>query len=193
MKRWPILVSFVLFVGLCASATFWAMQFFKPTVRQVAMPKPQARSAVDPTAAIGLFGGRAVEVAAASNFQLKGVVVANNADESVAILAADSKPPEAIRINTDIIPGVTVKEVHAQYVLLSDGGVVKRVDLPINAPTSSAPSTFAPSVPPVAQPIADQPPVQQAEAPPQPPPNQPNFRRGGRRRRNNNEGPNLNN
>ena len=158
MKRWPILVSFVLFVGLCASATFWGMQLFKPVVRPVAFPKPSTKTEVDPEAALGLFGGRAAPAAVASNFQLRGVVVAKNPLESVAILAADSKPAEAVRVNFEIMPGVTVKEVHSQYVLLSDGGVMKRVELPeptpqpigIVQPTAAAPN-LAPPPPPAPQ------------------------------------------
>ena len=32
MKRWPLLVSFVLFIALCVSATYWGMQLYKPPV-----------------------------------------------------------------------------------------------------------------------------------------------------------------
>lgn len=136
MKRWPILVSFLLFVGLCASATFWAMQLFKPVARPVAMPRQSTKVEVDPEAALALFGGRTAAIVPASNFQLKGVVVAKNEKESVAILIADSKPALAVRVNAEVIPGVTVKEVHPQYVLLSDGGAIKRVDLPVATPST---------------------------------------------------------
>ncbi|MFI4941172.1 MAG: hypothetical protein ACHP7O_12635, partial [Burkholderiales bacterium] len=97
MKRWPILVNFILFVGLCMSGTFWAMQLFKPAARPVVAPT-QRIAAVNAEAAAGLFGGRPAAVAVASNFQLKGVVAADNALESVAILAADGKPAEAVRV-----------------------------------------------------------------------------------------------
>ena len=131
MKRGPMLLSFLLFVGLCASGTYWAMQWFKPVARAVVAPKPQAHVEVNPDAAAALFGGRAAAVVPASNFQLKGVVVAKNSGESIAILSADGKPAEATRVNGETIPGVTVKEVHPQYVLLSEGGVTKRVELPV--------------------------------------------------------------
>lgn len=169
MKRWPILVSFVLFVGLCASAAFWAMQLFKPAVRPVAMPVQSNKIEVDPEAAIGLFGGRATAVAAASNFQLKGVVVSKNALESVAILVADSKPAEAVRVNSEVMPGVTVKEVHPQYVLLSDGGVVKRVELPATAPQMRVDSPMGMIQPPQAgSPVG----APNMPSPPPPPPAQ---------------------
>lgn len=129
MKRLPLITSFALFIALCISAAYWAMQLFKPPLRPVAAPPQAVQYAPRPDAAAVLFGGRQT-IAAASNFQLKGVVVAGNAAESVAVLAAGGKPAQAIRTNAEVIPGVKVKEVHPRYVLLSEGGVVKRVELP---------------------------------------------------------------
>ena len=129
MKRWPLVSSFVLFVALCASAAYWAIQLFKPPVRTVAAPPQTAQTAPRLEAAAGLFGGRS-SFAAASNFQLKGVVVASNPAESIAILAANGKPAQSVRTNETVMPGVTLKEVQRNYVLLSEGGVIKRVELP---------------------------------------------------------------
>lgn len=150
MKRWPLLASFVMFIALCASATYWSLQLFKPAVRPVAAAPRAARPEQKLDAAAGLFGGRRAAVAVASNFQLKGVVVANNASESVAILSADGKPAQAVGVGSEIMPGVTVKEVNAQYVLLSEGGVVKRVELPESA-KSQGRMDMAPPLPPQAQ------------------------------------------
>jgi general secretion pathway protein C len=129
MKRWPLLTSFLLFLALCVSVAYWGMQLFKPPVRPVALPQAAKAEARLENAA-GLFGGRAAAVAVASNFQLKGVVVAGNRRESVAILVADGKPAQAVRANAEIMPGVKIQEVHPQYVLLSENGIAKRVDLP---------------------------------------------------------------
>lgn len=132
MKRWPLVATFVLFIAVCISAAYWAMQLFKPPLRPVAAPPQAVQQAVPRLdAAAVLFGGRQT-IAVASNFQLKGVVIASNADESVAILAAAGKPAQAVRNNSEVAPGVKVKEVHPRYVLLSEGGVVKRVELPEN-------------------------------------------------------------
>ena len=133
MKRWPLITSFVLFIALCVSAAYWAMQMFNPPLRAVAAP-PQSVVQAVPTldAAAGLLGGHSNAVVA-SNFQLKGVVVASNPAESVAILAANGKPAQAIRVNSQVLPGVTVKEVNKHYVLISENGVMKRVDLPADA------------------------------------------------------------
>ena len=132
MKSGPRIVSFALFIVLCASLAYWAMQWFKPAQRAMVAP-PAATQAPPPMdAAANLLGGRPT-FAVASNFQLKGVVVSDNPAESVAILAVDGKPAKASRTNAEIKPGVTVKEVQRGFVLLSDDGVIKRVELPQDA------------------------------------------------------------
>lgn len=132
MKRLPLFTSFILFIALCASAAYWVMQWFNPPVRAVAAPLPVTQTAPRLDAAAGLLGGRS-SIATASNFQLTGVVVASNPAESVAILTMDGKPPKSVRTNAEIKPGITVKEVQRGYVLLSEGGTIKRVELPKDA------------------------------------------------------------
>ena len=165
MKRLPLFLSFLLFLGVCMSGTFWTMQFIKPQNRQVAPIKAAERNDVSNESVMNLFGGH-LSVAAASNFQLQGVVVSKNEKESVAILAADGKPAEAVRVDTEIIPGVVVREVHKDYVMLSENGVMKRVELPASAPVGGGLPTVVPMPPPPPMP---QPPMQQAVqmAPPQ--------------------------
>jgi len=132
MKRLPLITSFVLFIVLCVSAAYWAMQLFKSPLRAVAAPPQITLPAPKLDAAAGLLGGHSNAVVA-SNFQLKGVVVASNPAESVAILATNGKPAKAIRTNAEVIPGVKVQEVNRHYVLLLEGGVIKRVELPVDA------------------------------------------------------------
>ncbi len=132
MKRLPLITSFLLFIALCVSAAYWAMPWFNPPVRAVAAPPPMAQSAPRLDAAAGLLGGRS-SIATASNFQLTGVVVASNPAESIAILTMDGKPPKSVRTNAEIKPGVTVKEIQRGYVMLSEGGTIKRVELPKDA------------------------------------------------------------
>ena len=129
MKRWPLAATFVLFIALCVSAAYWAMQWLKPPSRPVAAPPQAMQQPARLDAAAALFGGRTA-IAASGNFQLRGVVVANNMIESVAILAADGKPAQAIRVNAEVVPGVKVAEVHPHYVLLSEKGSLRRIELP---------------------------------------------------------------
>jgi len=132
MKRWPLITSFALFIALCASAAYWAMQLFAPPMRPVAAPAQAIVAAPDLNAAASLLGGRG-GAAVASNFQLKGVVVASNPLDSVALLTSNVKPAQSFKTNQEVTPGTTLKEVARRYVLLSEGGVLKRVELPENA------------------------------------------------------------
>ena len=166
MKRWPLLVSFVLFIALCVSATYWGMQLYKPPVRAVAAPPPTLQSPPDPRAAVVLFGGRQNAVAVATNYQLRGVVSSGTSGESIAILAADGKPAETIRANREIQPGVIVKEVHPRYVLLQENGVIKRVELPDDAKGVSVDTSNRPPVTRAVPP----PPGMQPQIQPQPQP-----------------------
>lgn len=129
MKRAPLIASFILFIALCASIAYWVMQFIKPPQRAIAEPPPAVQTEPQLAAAASLFGSLSTSPVT-SNIQLKGVVVASNPAESVAILLANGKPAQAIRTHAEIMPGVTVKEVHNNYVLLSENGVPKRVELP---------------------------------------------------------------
>jgi general secretion pathway protein C len=112
------------------------MQLFKPPARPVAAPPPSVQAPPRLDAAAALFGGRTT-TAVASNYQLRGVVASGTAKDSVAIISADGKPPQAIRANMEIEPGVKVQEIHRTYVLLSEGGVSKRVELPQDAKSES--------------------------------------------------------
>ena len=132
MKRMPLITSFLLFIALCVSAAYWAMQLIKPPVRAVAAPPQSILLTPSMDAAENLLGGHSTAVVA-SNFQLKGVVMASDPADSVAILAANGKKPQAVRTNAEVMPGVTVKEVQRDHVLLSEGGVIKRVELPRDA------------------------------------------------------------
>lgn len=143
MKRMPLIASFVLFIALCVSVAFWAMQLFNPPLRAVAAPPQAGQSAPSLDAAASLLGGRS-NTAVASNFQLKGVVVASDPAESVAILSANGKAALAIRTNRDVQPGVTLVEVHRDHVLLSEGGMIKRVDLPIDTKQRAGAITSSP-------------------------------------------------
>ena len=133
MKRLPLVASFLLFIALCASLAYWGMQLFKPPLRPVAAPPRTVQAEIRPEAAATIFGGRRGNVAVASNYQLKGVIFSGNPRDSVAIISTDGKPAQAIRVDAELTPGVSIKEVYRDYVLVSEGGAVKRVELPESA------------------------------------------------------------
>lgn len=174
MKRLPLLFTVLAVVALSASLAYWGLQLFQPAQRPIAAVPLQQAAEPNLNAGKALFGGE-VAVAVISNYQLKGVVAARGYD-SAAIVAIDGKPAIAAGVGREVAPGVTVKEVHDKYVLLSEGGVVKRLELASDAGGGGG----APPLPPIQQPIQPIQPIQpvqpiQQPAPlqgPVPPPNQ---------------------
>lgn len=167
MKRLPIYVTaatFAAIAAMSASCAYWGMQLFKEQQRPIAAPPPPPPQEPSVAAARSLFGGD-IAVAAASNYQLKGVVAAANGRHSVAIIAADGQPAKAYPVGADVGPGVKVQEVQPRFVMLSEGGMPKRLDLPAEAPGSGGGSGIT-MAPPIAQPSP--PPQLQTTPPPQP-------------------------
>lgn len=152
-KRLPFLLSLLGVILLAASLAYWILQLYRPPQRplaavpQAALPDP----AID--AAATLFGGQAA-AASATNYQLTGVVA--DGRDGVAILVAEGSPPKALKVGKEVAPGVTLAEVHPRYVMLSDGGVMKRVDLatdtkaaaPMGGPGGEAPGAQQPNAQP---------------------------------------------
>ena len=174
MKRLPQVTSLLAVVALSVSLAYWAMQLFKAPQRPINPPAVPVVQDASVEAGASLFGGQ-VSVATASNYQLKGVVAAGNGRGSVAIIATDGKPSVALPEGAEVVPGVTVLEVHARHVLLRDGGVSKRIDLvaddkalalpgPVSA--SPAPASATNLVPPPL-PMEQQRPATMMPAPPQ--------------------------
>lgn len=169
MKRLPVPVTVATFgaiTALSASMAYWGMQLFKEQQRPIAAVAQQAPPEPSIEAAKGLFGGD-VAVAVASNFQLKGVVAAINGRHSVAIIAADGQPPKAYPVGAEVAPGVKVQEVAPQYVVLTEGGIPKRIELPADAPSGGGAGPSAAMLPPLPAAGPATPPVMQP-APPQP-------------------------
>lgn len=130
MKRLPLAVSFLVFIALCMSLSFWGLLLFKPQARNVSAAFQQNSYEPGPGQWGGLFGNSQVMQAATSNYQLKGVVLAKRPEESLAIVSTNGKPSLSVALNKELAPDVILKEVHDQYVLISESGVVRRLDLP---------------------------------------------------------------
>ena len=140
MKRLPLLFTLLGLVFVAVSATYWGMQLYKPQQRPITTVQTAALPEPSPDAAATLFGGQAV-TNVVSNYQLTGIVSAGR--DSVAILVADGQPPKALKVGRELAPGVSISEVHPRYIMLSEGGVMKRVDLVADSrpaiPLSGAP------------------------------------------------------
>ncbi|MGZ8304707.1 MAG: type II secretion system protein N [Telluria sp.] len=166
MKRMPLLLSLLAMIALSASIAYWFLQLYKPDQRPLAVAPIAAvpEPAVD--AAATLFGGQAMAVVA-TNYQLTGVVAAGR--DSVAILVADGQPPKALQVGKEVAPGVSVKEVHPRYVMLSEGGVLKRIELAVDARPPASMAAPGMPMPGQAEPQFEQPqPAQPVVQPPQP-------------------------
>jgi general secretion pathway protein C len=134
-KRLPLLLSLLSVILLAASLAYWILQLYQPPQRPIAAV-PHA-SMPDPSidAAATLFGGQ-IATASATSYQLTGIVSAGR--ESVAIIVAEGSPPKAVRMGKELVPGITLAEVHPRYVMLSDGGVMKRLDLAADSKPAAA-------------------------------------------------------
>ena len=139
MKRLPLILSLLAVIVLSSSLAYWFLQLYRVQDRPIVAAPVAVALAPSAEAAATLFGGQAVTVVA-SNYQLTGVVAAGR--QSVAILVADGQPPQALKVGREIAAGVTVTEVHPRYVMLSEGGILKRIDLATDS--KAGPNLIAP-------------------------------------------------
>jgi general secretion pathway protein C len=129
MKHMPLVAASALFVAVCASAAYWSVPWLQQSPGPVVAAPKVAAAPPAIAAAAGLFGG--APAAAPTTFQLKGVIA--DGPEGVAILAAEGKPAVSVGVNQEAAPGVTVQEIHLTWVMLNEGGTVRRLDLPSSA------------------------------------------------------------
>lgn len=129
MKRLPVISSFVLFLMLCASITYWLLQWMAPATRPLIVPVPEERALPEMSAAANLFGGNAEAVSTIA-VQLSGIIMANRGADSVAIIALPGKPARSLHVNAEVIEGLVVKKINSRSVVLSERGVDREVRLP---------------------------------------------------------------
>ncbi len=149
MKHARPIAMLLLFILLCASLAYWGMRMFTPAPRPHAPPQERPPASVE--AASKLFGGNAPAAVGSAHYQLKGIVNADGAN-SVAIISANGQPARAIRIGGEVAPGVTVSEVHAKHVLLSENGVPRRLELSEIPKKAASAASSAPARPASASP-----------------------------------------
>jgi len=129
MKRLPIIFSFLLFLTLCASITYWLLQWTAPATRPLIAPVPVDRALPEMTAAANLFGGNAEAVSPVS-VQLSGIIMASRAADSVAIITIEGKPMRSLHIKDNLISGLVIEEIKATSVVLSSSAGKQEVSLP---------------------------------------------------------------
>ena len=149
MKRLPVVFSFLLFLALSATLAYWLVQWTAPVPRVVSAPPKGERTMPPISAADSLFGGRSAGSSIA-NVQLRGVVRSGSLSDSVAIVAVEGKRPRTFTVNSEIIPGVIVKEILNKTVVVSEKGVERELSLPAFAAQESnaiAPQAGMPPTP----------------------------------------------
>jgi general secretion pathway protein C len=178
-QRLPALLSLLMFAALCASIAYWALQWLAPPPRAVAAPVASEPGVVPVAAAARLFGG-AAKGSGTLNVQLRGIIHAGSAADSAAILSVDGSAPKFYRLNAELMPGVSLKAIHARTIVLSEHGAERELPLPAFAaqessgapiramseqspPQQPAPAS-TPQLPSQSQPGAPQSPSQPAQA-----------------------------
>ena len=76
-----------------------------------------------------------------ANVQLRGVVHSGRASDSVAIIAVEGKPSRALMVNSEIAPGLKIKQILNKTVVVSDQGAEREISLPGFAAQESAVTT----------------------------------------------------
>ena len=165
-QRLPAIVSLLLFAALCASIAYWVLQWLAPAPRAVAAPVASEQVMPPVAAAANLFGG-AAKGSGVVNVQLRGIIHAGSASGSVAIMTVDGSAPKFYRLHAELMPGVTVKAIHARTVVLSERGAERELVLPAFAAQEST-SGAAVRAMPEQSPQQVQPAAQPQPAAPQP-------------------------
>lgn len=143
MKRIPLIISFIFFVLLCVSISYWVMHLIiNPTARKISAPQI-VKPVADVDTVATLFGGAMV---VDTSYQLKGLIQANPMNESVAIIEVDGKPTKAYGFDVEVHPGSALNEVNSNYILLKDNGINKRVELPQDASSSQITAVNRPPI-----------------------------------------------
>ena len=159
MTRLPVLVSFLLFLALAATFAYWTAQWTAPPPRAVSAPPKSEHTVAPVSAAASLFGARAQGTSMA-NVQLRGVVHSGRSSDSLAIIAVEGKPARALGVNSEIAPGMKVKQILRKTVVVSEQGAERELSLPAFAAQESTAAMSQPGVPqPAMPPPANTPPM----------------------------------
>jgi general secretion pathway protein C len=136
------LIVAALVIVLAYQLAHWTWIFATP--REIATAAPSAGASADIATAAKLFGGNASQAAAsgASTLRLKGVVAPTPGVAASAIFSTGAPRDVSIFVGSDVQPGVKLKEVHPDHVILARAGIDERIDLeaPKGSPVSSQPA-----------------------------------------------------
>lgn len=123
------LLVVALVIVLAWQLAYWTWTFAAPAAVAAA---PAAADDVDMAAVARLFGASApgaASQASASGMRLKGVIAPTPGVAASAIFSLGSGRDVAVYIDREVQPGVRLKEVKADHVIVARGGVDERIDL----------------------------------------------------------------
>ncbi len=145
MKRLPLLCSFILFILLCASVTYWVLQWTAPATRALQLRAPSEPTLPDIAAAAQLFGG-ASAAATITPLQLSGIIYSAIPGERVAIITSDAKPARALGMNAEVAPGIIIKQINQRSVVVLENSQQRVIPLPKLSSTAKDKLTPPPEV-----------------------------------------------
>jgi general secretion pathway protein C len=141
-ERLPDAVSFLFFIGVWISLSFWLRLWLIPGVPSEPTFTVAEQNIPPISSAANLFGG-SQQASALASVQLNGVIRSTRPQESVVIIAAEGGPPRALRLHAEVMPGIVVKEINSRSVILSGKGAERELALPAFAAQSGTLSPAA--------------------------------------------------
>ena len=157
-RHWPTLTGAVLVLVLLAQVARLLWLSFAPAAAPVTTAIQPSQ--VPDLAGMDPFNGKAAPGEAADTgggWALFGLRVDGGGGS--AILARDKAPQQSYRVGEEISPGVVLESVAVDHVVLMDGGVSRRLELPSTPAASPAPSAAAASTTPANAASAQPPPA----------------------------------
>jgi hypothetical protein len=138
MKYISQICSTLLFLLWCASLTYWTLFFTTQSTYKVALSSINEMPKVVLSDAMSLFGGGSNNE---SRFPLfvRGVILSGESGDSLAIIGPPGAPQRLIRRDAELMPGITLQEIHANYIVVLDHGLRREVLLsPFSAAQQSS-------------------------------------------------------
>jgi general secretion pathway protein C len=130
--------SVFLFLLWCASLTYWTLFFTTLPTQKVALSSVNEMPKIVLSDAMSLFGGGSNNESRFPLF-LRGVILSGESGASLAIIGAPGAPQKLIQRDAELMPGITLHEIHANYIVVLDHGLRREVPL---SSFSTAPPSF---------------------------------------------------
>lgn len=131
--------SVFLFLLLCASLTYWTLFFTTQPTHKVASSSVNEMPQVVLSDAMSLFGGSSNNDSRFPLF-LRGVILSGESGASLAIIGATGAPQKLIQRDAELMLGITLQEIHANYIIVLDHGL--RREVPLSSFSASPPSSI---------------------------------------------------